>query len=61
MNGEPRNVILIQDITVFVSSDLLLPSLGKSFNENIVVLFLVSICLAFLPLLERKAFFGLFI
>lgn len=33
MKDELCNVILVQDILVFVSSNLLLPSLGMSFNE----------------------------
>lgn len=33
MKDELCNVILVQGILVFVSSNLLLPSLGMSFNE----------------------------
>lgn len=33
MNDELCSVVLVQDILVFLGSNLLLPSLGMSFNE----------------------------
>lgn len=61
MKDELCNVILVQDILVFVSSNLLLPSLGMSFNEIVWSSFWLAFVEPFFwLLLERKDGFFFF-